>query len=301
MFIDYYSILGVSFPSNDEEINVAYIAKKETLGADSENSDNSNYPMRVNIELAYRILGASYVLKSAYDKEYQNAIAEGFDVYEIKNDWLLSNIERERNYVVNKMVYPNVMELSSIPQKQEETKGMKVLGCIVRLLILLAAFNVTNTIIKNCQREKARNTLLSTTGKYIGEEELNNITNEIISETAEHELNYFVMAKNIRLPEKMNDSITCQAIQLEDDALVYVYDIDDAYFSEIKDNILSKDIQLQKLKFLDDDLQSIDEEMGSIIDLLVAAHRGICWRNVCRVSGEVFECKIDYDDLVNIK
>lgn len=35
MFIDYYFILGISFPSNNEEINQAYCNKVEALGTDS--------------------------------------------------------------------------------------------------------------------------------------------------------------------------------------------------------------------------------------------------------------------------
>lgn len=280
MFIDYYSILGVSFPSNDEEINVAYIAKKETLGADSENSDNSNYPMRVNIELAYRILGASYVLKTAYDKEYQNAIEEGFDVYEIKNDWLQSGIEREREYVINWMLNSNTVPPVSIPQKKKSC-GKRVLGCLGKFFLFYLIILVF-TLPKKCMRQSINNAELS--------ESIDNIE---LSEPADYKLKRIVIEKNAELPRDMDENITVQAVLIENEALVYVYKVDDNFFSEIKDNVLSKSKQLYEIK-------SVYYDMKPMIDLLLETHRGIYYRYICRESGEVTECRIDYSDLADL-
>lgn len=70
MFIDYYSILGVSYPSNAEEMHTAYLAKRKSLGIGSANRNNPNYQTRINLEVAYRVLNSSYSLKTAYDEEY---------------------------------------------------------------------------------------------------------------------------------------------------------------------------------------------------------------------------------------
>lgn len=101
MFKDYYSILKLSYPARDEDIKNAYTTLVNTLGADSANPSNPKYQVRVDVEEAYRVLGASYILKTAYDKEYQKAITEGFETYKTGDDWLLSGIERERAFVVN--------------------------------------------------------------------------------------------------------------------------------------------------------------------------------------------------------
>ena len=107
MLKDYYSVLGISYPSTSEEIRTAYNAKKESLGKESSNSNDSNYQSRVEVELAYRILEASYILKTAYDGEYEKAMTEGFDDYEVKHESLLSDIERERDFVVHRLLNPN--------------------------------------------------------------------------------------------------------------------------------------------------------------------------------------------------
>lgn len=280
MFIDYYSILGVSFPSNDEEINAAYVAKKETLGADSENSDNSNYPMRVNVELAYRILGASYVLKTAYDKEYPNAIEEGFEVYEIKNDWLQSGIAREREYVINWILNSNSVPPVSVPQKKKSC-GKRVLGCLGKIF-LFYLFILALTIPKKCIRQSQNSAELS--------ESIDNIE---LPEPADYKLKSIAMEKNAELPRDMDENITIQAVLIENDALVYVYKVNDNFFSEIKDNVLSKNIQLNEIK-------SVYNDMKPMIDLLLETHRGICYRYICRDSGDVAECRIDYSDLADL-
>ena len=71
MFKDYYSILKLSYPARDEDIKNAYTTLVNTLGADSANPSNPKYQVRVDVEEAYRVLGTSYILKTAYDKEYQ--------------------------------------------------------------------------------------------------------------------------------------------------------------------------------------------------------------------------------------
>lgn len=275
MFIDYYSILNISFPSNDEEINTAYTAKKESLGEGSKNNNNPNYLMRVNIELAYRILGVSYALKTAYDEEYQNAIAKGFDTYEIQDDWLQSSIERERNFVINRILATNHIITTSYPTKRKSW-GIRILGCFSKILLFYMLI-ISFAIPKAC-RNKIKDS----------------IANMELSENVEQKLNYIAMTENLKLPQDMNENITMQAMLIESDALVYVYKIDDAYFLEIKNSVISKYIQLNQIR-------SVYDDMKPMIKALIATHRGLCYRYICRESGEVAECKIDYSDLVNLQ
>ena len=65
MFKDYYSILKLSYPARDEDIKNAYTTLVNTLGADSANPSSPKYQVRVDVEEAYRVLGASYILKTA--------------------------------------------------------------------------------------------------------------------------------------------------------------------------------------------------------------------------------------------
>ena len=279
MFKDYYSILGISYPSTSEEIKSAYNAKKEALGKDSSISSNPNYQSRVEVELAFRVLGASYILKTAYNEEYEKAMAEGFDNYEVKHESLISDIEHERDFVVNRLLSPNF----KMPKKnttKEKSRGMKVLGCLGKGFLIYLCL-MTFVYVKKCSRESVR-------------ESYEKQSTYISTESADSKLRRFTAEKNASLPQDMNENITAQALLLESDALVYVYIIDDDFFAEFKDHAQSRDIQLGNLR-------TVYKEMKPMIDLLIETHRGIYYRYICRKSGETTEFKIYYSDLVDLQ
>ena len=122
--------------------------------------------------------------------------------------------------------------------------------------------------------------------------ELSNTMNS--SQSAENQLRRFIIEKNISLPQNMDENITTEEVLLERDALVYVYKVDDDFFSEFKEHAMSRDIQLKNLK-------TLYHEMQPMIDLLVKTHRGIYYRYICRKSGEISEFKIYYSDLSNLE
>lgn len=279
MFKDYYSILRLSYPASDEDIKNAYTTIVNALGADLANPSSPKYQVRVDVEEAYRVLGASYILKTAYDKEYQKAITEGFETYETEDDWLLSGIERERAFVVNTILSPGYKPPKPfVPQKKG--KGMKVLGCLGKAFLVYVAL-MSIVYISKCSREKARET-------YITSNSLDS------KKSAEEELKLFVMQKNLNLPQDMDENITTQAVLLEDDAIVYIYKVDDAFYSEFKDHAFSRDIQLKNLR-------TVHQKMKPMIDWLIETHRGIYYRYICRETGEINEFKIYYNDLLELK
>ena len=279
MFKDYYSILRLSYPASDEDIKNAYTTIVNTLGTDSANPSNSKYQVRIDVEEAYRVLGASFILKTAYDKEYQKAITEGFETYETEDDWLLSGIERERAFVVNTILSPGYKPPKPFVPKKKG-KGMKVLGCLGKAFLVYIAL-MSFVYISKCSREKARESY-----------ELSSSMNS--TENAENQLRRFIIEKNINLPQDMDENITTEEVLLEDDALVYVYKVDDDFFSEFKEHAMSRNIQLSNLK-------TVYHKMKSMIDLLVETHRGITYRYICRESGEISEFKIYYSDLSKLE
>lgn len=153
MLVDFYSILGISYPSNFKEIKSAYDIKKESLGKGSSNSCSPNYQARVDVELAYRVLGASYIMKTAYDEEYEKARKE-WDNYVVKYESLLSDIERERNFVVNQILNPNfkIPENSYAPKKGCVMTGLGCLGKGFLICLCLVVF----AQVKKCSRKSAR-------------------------------------------------------------------------------------------------------------------------------------------------
>ena len=279
MFKDYYSILRLSYPASDEDIKNAYTTIVNTLGTDSANPSSPKYQARIDVEEAYRVLGASYILKTAYDKEYQKAITEGFETYEIEDDWLLSGIERERAFVVNTILSPGYKPPKPFVPKKKG-KGMKVLGCLGKAFLVYIAL-MSFVYISKCSREKARESY-----------ELSSSMNS--TENAENQLRRFIIEKNINLPQDMDENITTEEVLLEDGALVYVYKVDDDFFSEFKEHAMSRNIQLSNLK-------TVYHKMKSMIDLLVETHRGITYRYICRESGEISEFKIYYNDLSKLE
>lgn len=279
MFKDYYSILRLSYPASDEDIKNAYTTIVNALGSESSNPECTNYQVRVDTEEAYRVLGASYSLRKAYDEEYEKAKEEGFDVYEIKDDWLIAGIERERDFVINKTLSPNYKAPKPFVPKKK-SRGMKVLGCLGKAFLVYVAL-MTFAYISKCSRDKARESY-----------ETSNTVNS--SESAENQLRRFVIEKSINLPQDMDENITTEEVLLEDDALVYVYKVDDDFFSEFKEHAMSRSIQLSNLK-------TVYHEMKPMIDLLVETRRGIYYRYICRESGEISEFKIYYSDLSKLE
>lgn len=275
MFKDYYSILGISYPSNDEEIKRAYNAKVEALGPESIDDSNPNSHNRVDVEEAYMVLGTSYSLKMAYDEEYQKAIKEGLDIYEIKDEWVLSRIEHERNFVKNTRLRQNSPSI-----RKKRNMGLKVLGCLGKIFLVYVCL-FSYVYVKKCSRDRVRDS-------YISE------TIQESCESADLKLKRYAAEENTSYPKDLDESITAQEILIEGDALVYVYKVDDTAFAERKDQIVSKENQLGNIK-------RVYKEMKPLIDLLIETHRGISYRYICRVSGEIIECKIPYTDLVNLK
>lgn len=279
MFKDYYSVLGISYPSTSEEIQKAYNAKKEALGKDSIISSNPKYQERVEAELAYRVLGASYILKTAYDEEYEKAMAEGFDYYIVNDENLISDIERERDFVVNRLLSPN-FKMPKANTTKEKSMGMKVLGCLGKGFLIYLCL-MTFVYIKKCSRENVR-------------ESYEKQSTYVPTESADSKLRRFAAEKNASLPQDMDENITTQAVLLESDALVYVYKVDDDFFAEFKDHAQSREIQLGNLK-------TVYSKMKPMIDLLIETHRGIYYRYICRKSGETTEFKIYYSDLLDLQ
>jgi len=279
MFKDYYSVLGIAYPSTSEEIQKAYNAKKEVLGKESSNSSNPNYQERVEVELAYRVLGASYILKTAYDEEYEKAKAEGFDSYEVKHESFLSDIEREREFVVNRIINPNY-KMPKAKTTKEKGWGMKVLGCLGKGFLIYLCL-VTFAYVKNCSRARVR-------------ESYESQRSYVSTESADSKLRHFAAEKNAMLPQDMDENITTQEVLIESDALVYVYNVDDDFFAEFKNHAQSREIQLGNLRM-------VYKEIKPMIDLLTETHRGIYYRYICRKSGETTELKIYYSDLLDLQ
>ncbi len=151
MFKDYYSILGISYPSSDDEIRRAHQSKIKNLGDDSSKESNLNYNHRVDIEEAFRVLGTSYSLKTAYDEEYQYFMTEKINEYEIKDDWLLTRIKQERDFVVNKILNPN-HKIPKLSTQEKKSWKMKSLGCLGKIFIVYVCI-ITPVFVKKMLTE----------------------------------------------------------------------------------------------------------------------------------------------------
>lgn len=278
MFKDYYSILRLSYPASDEDIKNAYTTIINALGFESSKPDNPNYQARVDTEEAFRVLG-TYILRTAYDKEYQKAHTEGKETYQIKDACLLSGIKREQDFVISKILCSNCQPPKIIVPKKKGC-GVMALGCLGKTFSICIVF-MTLVYVSKCSRDRVRDSYEATS----------TISSD---DSAESELSSLVVEKNINLPQDMNECITVQEVLLENDALVYVYKVDDAFFSEFKGHAFSKDVQLNNLK-------TVYREMKPVIDLLKETHRGIYYRYICRESGETTEFKIYYSDLVTLE
>ena len=284
MFKDYYSILDISYPSNDDEIKEAYYSKVESLGKDSSNFSNPKYQQRVDVEEAYRILGASYINKEAYDNEYQKSMALGNFNFEI-SEWLEEIVRREHNFVVNHLLQP----LPTGNEKQKKGWGGKTLGCVGKIfgffLLMLVIAGV-----KNCSRKQMRNALSDSS---YNTEYISSPSSSSSSSSAERKLQKTAKEINQSLPRRIDDNITHKAISLTSSALVYEYVIDDDFFELYKDQALSSNGQL-------DNIRALYSDMKPMIDLLLETHRGISYKYTCKRSGEINIVEVPYSKLAGI-
>lgn len=152
---------------------------------------------------------------------------------------------------------------------------MKMLRC-AGYVFLAFAFLLGITMVRTCTKKRVEKSF------------------EYYSESADYKLKRVATEINSTLPQYINKNITIQTVQIESNALVYVYKVDDKFFSEYKDYITLKNFQL-------DNLRTVYNEMKPMIDLLIETHRGLHYRYFCKKSNEMTEIKIYYSDLLNLK
>lgn len=283
MFKDYYSILGISFPSNNEEIKHAYCKKVEALGSESSKCSSPDYQKRVDVEVAYRVLGVSYSLKTAYDEEYQQYTeTPDKECLEIKDDWTKSQIKSEIDFVVNRILVP---ESACQGGTEKNGIGNKAIGCVgkilgfIFLIIMIAG-------VKTCARKQVRN---SFENSYV-EPETEDKSAISSNNNSEIKLQKTAREINQTLPRQLDSNITHQAISLTPSALVYEYIVDDIFFSKVKDQVLSIDNQLANIRMMYSD-------MKPMIDLLIETNRGISYKYVCKKSKSTNIVTVSCDDL----
>lgn len=271
MFKDYYSILGVTFPASDEELMSAYKTKSEEFCSNYIEISDPNYQERVDVEEAFRVLCSSYSLKTAYDKEYLKAIYEGWDKYEIKDEWLKNSINDERRFVTNRVLSPK--------RKEKRTWKDKMRSCLGKALLYFLLLLILS-YVKTCSKKSFSNSQ-GNKNAYVSEKD----------ENPEIRLRRVAMEINDSLSQCLDEGYygeaVIQAVLIESDALVYVYKVEDGIFAAYKDYLLSRDCQLENIR-------KFYNEMKLMIDLLIETHRGISYRYICKKSGKTFECKIPY-------
>jgi len=295
---DYYSYLGVSADADNATINDAYKLIVEKLGDSSRYSSSSQYESRLNVEEAYRILGASSSLKELYDEEYNNSIALGNYEYEIQDDWLLSKIISEHNYVVNQILIPN-----TVHTHDKKWWGMRILGCIGKafgIFVLLLLF----VSIKHSCRKQMRETYyeaIPTTETTLTEIPVNaqssyNILSKITERNlpdAEKKLQKTAEDVNNELPRIIDDNVTHVKVLLTATELIYRYKVDDACFSSVKSMETSKSYQKESIK-------AVCSGMKPMIDLLVKTHQGISYECVCKESKRSKKVSIPYEEIKDL-
>lgn len=299
MFKDYYSILGIIFPSNEDEIKQAYQSKVGSLGTESSNYDNPNYQQRVDVEEAYRVLVVAYGLKSAYDEEYSRYMeTEDKDSYCIQESWTQSQINSQHDTVVNRILKPMPMPANSDEKKKgwfRKSLGCfggclgKILGFILLIIVISAAKTCARKQMKNTLSESPNNTEYVSSSLSSSASPTKNNTNS----NAERKLQNMAWDINQSLPRKMNDDMTALAITLTSSALVYEYEIDDDCFEMYKDQVLSPSAQLEQVK-------EMYSDMKPMIDLLLETHRGISYKYVCKKSRETNIVEVPYAKLASI-
>ena len=294
---DYYSYLGVSADADNATINNAYKSMVEKLGDSSRYSDSSQYESRLNVEEAYRILGVSSSLRELYDEEYNNSISLGNYEYEIQDDWLLSKIICEHNYVVNQILIPN-----AVPTHDKKWWSMKILGCIGKafgIFILLLLFVSIKHSCGKQMRDTYNETMPTTeslTETPVDAHSINNNLPKIIERNipdAEKLLQKTAEYVNNGLPKTIDDNVTHVKVLLTATELIYRYKVDDAYFSSVKDMVTSKSYQKESIK-------TVYSEMKPMIDLLVETHRGISYEYVCKESKKSEKVSIPYEELKDL-
>ena len=295
---DYYSYLGISADADNTTINNAYKSMVEKLGESSRYSNNSQYESRLNVEEAYRILGISSTLKELYDEEYNNSIALGNYEYEIQDDWLLSKIICEHNYVVNQILSPNTVNTFD-----KKVWSMKIIGCIGKafgiFLLLLLFVSIKHSCRK--QMRETYNETIPTAETSFTETPVdahsfyNNLPKNIDMNVtdAEKKLQKTVEDVNNELPRRINDNVTHVKVLLTATEIIYRYKVDDEYFSSVVDLVTSKSYQ-------NDSIKAVYSEMKPMINLLVETRRGISYEYVCRDSKRSEKISIPYEELKDL-
>lgn len=294
MFKDYYSILDLSYPSNNEEIKQAYQSKVQCLGKESSLISSPNYQQRFDVEEAFRVIGSSYSLKKAYDEEYPKYLESiEKDSFSIQDDWTLSLINSERNFVANYLSH-----LMQTNQVKKTNWGGKTLGCLGTLmgLFFLVLF-VTG--VRTCTRKHAQNVFsrsVDNSDNVVKPSSFSNsICNQLYTSKSNAERKIQNMAREINqdLPQKIDDNITHTAITLSSTALVYEYEVDDVFFEMNKDLALSLNRQCNNIR-------AMYSDMKPMIDLLLETNRGISYKYVCKISGETYIVEVPYSKLANL-
>lgn len=298
MFKDYYSILGISYPSSDDTIRQSHQSKVEELGAESSKPSDPNYQQRVDIEEAFRVLSSSYGLKEAYDEEYSKYLeTEDKLTFCVQDIWTKSKIESEHEYVVNRLLQPIPRPISS--QEKKKGCGGITLGCLWKILGFILMIIVI-TAIKTCSKNQMKNAL-SDSSDYTEKVpkqlpySTNSNSNFQLNTTSQAEQKLEKMAGDINqsLPRIIDDNITMHAIRIASYALVYEYKVDDDYFDMYKNEVLSNSLQLERVKEMYSDMQPM-------IDLLIETHRGISYKYICKRSGEINTVDISYEQLAGL-
>ncbi len=273
---DYYSILGVSPDSDSPTIYDAYHKKVSELGEASFKSDSPNYQARVDVEEAYRILGASYINKEAYDKEYQKSIALGVADFEM-GEWLEEHVKREHDFVVNRVLTPDAPPY--VEMSTGKKWGMRTLGCVGKVFLFFA-FIVVLGAVKKCSRQAVRDSY----GTSYNETEVAQPT------VAERKLQQAAGEMNSSLPQRINDDVTQYAVELTPSALVYVYHVKESTFQELRARFTSKANQINNIK-------TMYSDMKPMIDLLLQTERGISYKYVSNDSRTTEIVEVSYNEL----
>lgn len=298
MFKDYYSKLGVPFTASDEEIRQAYQSKVEALGEESSWCSSPNYQQRVDVEEAFRVLGASYRLKKAYDEEYSVFLdSEDKESFSIKDDWTQSEINSEHNFVVNHVLHPQTISGKNTKLSLVSKTLGCLGGCLSKILGIFAILFVM-ALTRTCTRHRMREVLgLHDNTECVTKQ--NNLLSNLnclypsSNLAAEQKLKKIVGEMNQSLPRSLNNNVALRAILLTPSALVYEYEVNDDYFTEFKSQILSLNNQIDNIKVLYSD-------MKPMIDLVLETHRGISYKYVCEKSGESNITEVSYSKLASI-
>lgn len=275
---DYYSILGVPSDADSPMIYDSYQKRIAELGEDSRKSSSPNYLSRVDVEEAYRILGASYINKEAYDKEYQQSIAQGILDFEM-GEWLEEHVKREHDFVINRVLIPDAPQTVEVSTGKEW--GMKALGCIGKAFLLLL-FLIMIANVKRCSRQAVRDSYGTSYDTEVP-----------TRSDADRKLQQAARDMNRTLPRKINDDITQYPVELTSSALIYVYGVKESTFIANRDRVASKKDQIANIK-------AMYSDMKPMIDLLLQTERGISYKYVSSESHTTELVAVTYSELAAI-